>query len=122
MYTFEVFFTSSVGLHCIGRNTQNMNQKPEVGMGATYGIGSDCYPVTIIEVSPSGHQIKLQHDKFELTDRGAVSGTQVYDYAPNPDADVKVFTRRQDGEYREKGKNFGYLIVGKRKAHIDYDR
>jgi len=99
-----------------------MNQKPEVGMGCTYGIGSDAYPATIIEVSPSGHQIKLQHDKFERTDKNAVSGTQVYDYAPNPQAEVRVFTRRKGGEYREKGKNYGYLIVGKRKAHIDYDR
>jgi hypothetical protein len=32
---------------------------PEVGMGATGGAGSDCYPYTIVSVSKDGKKIEV---------------------------------------------------------------
>ena len=35
--------------------------KPEVGMGVTRGVGSDCYPFTIVEII-SSNRILVQQD------------------------------------------------------------
>lgn len=39
--------------------------EPEVGMGATTGAGSDCYPHTIIEVADDLSYIVIQSDNYE---------------------------------------------------------
>ncbi len=98
-------------------------EKPEVGMGCTIGIGSDSYAATVISISPSGHQLTVQHDKATRTDNNGMSGSQVYEYERDPNGSTMKFTLRKNGRYQGAGRNYCYyLVLGKRKAHIDYDR
>jgi hypothetical protein len=39
---------------------------PRVGVGASHGHGSDCYPFTIVAVSKTGHQITLRADNAKV--------------------------------------------------------
>lgn len=94
----------------------------EKGMGATVGIGSDCYPYTIVEVSPDYKTIKMQRDHYEPAAGYDYYGSQVYNYTPDPNASVEVWTKRNNGRYVRKGekKDSGYyLSIGVRKAYSD---
>jgi hypothetical protein len=58
----------------------------KVGDGATMNVGSDCYPYTVVEVSPSGKTIKIQMDNY----RG-VGGTYPdikFEYTKNPNGPI----------------------------------
>lgn len=93
-------------------------EKPKVGMGCTYGIGADAYPARIIEVSPSGHRIKIQMDRAVAVD-GAAMGQEVFDITRDTDGRIEEYTRRKNGNYKEKGYNVGNLTIGKRYARRD---
>jgi hypothetical protein len=68
--------------------------KPEVGMPATYCVGSDSYAMVIVDVTRTGHQVAAR-------------------YADSSYAAPKVFTRRKNGGYREKGsQTYGSLLLG----------
>ena len=85
---------------------------PTVGMAATYCIGSDSYAMTVVAVERNGQVIVLGSDE----DRGSV-------YIPatletrRPDQ-LKRATKRQDGRYRLKGKDFGNIVLGIRETHL----
>ena len=42
---------------------EGLKSKPKVGTGVTYGAGSDSYPGTVVEVSKTGHSIKVRGDR-----------------------------------------------------------
>ena len=78
------------------------------GTGATYRIGSDYYPMTVVWVSPTGHVVharpcETRHGRFflETTEK------------------PEVFTRRGDGAYRPKGCKYGRLNIGERRLDLD---
>ena len=92
---------------------------PEVGMGCTMGIGSDSYAGTIIEVSRTGHRVVVQCDKATRTDNNGMSGSQEYQYEPNPNGRTEVFTRRRNGRYLARGTTYHYLALGYRRQYQD---
>lgn len=83
---------------------------PQVGDGCHYGIGSDRYPFTVVEVSKSGHRVVVENDKA----RGGLYVVR------SGNLDAKVFTRRADGRYRPAGSKCGYLAPG-RESYMDPD-
>jgi len=90
-----------------------MSQLPKVGDGATYSIGSDSYPMTIIEVSKSGYKVTAQHDSAEMVEGSEYTNDAVYRYERNPSGSTLVFTNRKDGQYRAVGcSNYGRLTLG----------
>lgn len=98
---------------------------PEVGMGATYGIGSDCYPYTIVEVK-SRTTILVRADDYQRTDNNGYGGHQEYDYYPNPEAGLETVTLRKNGRWVKKGYSMnsgcGNVYIGYRRAYYDPHR
>jgi hypothetical protein len=78
----------------------------KVGQGATYGIGSDRYPHTVIEVV-NETRVVVQADNYRRIDNNGFSEDQTYEYAPNPLACRIIVTRRKDGAWRKQGDNSG---------------
>lgn len=94
--------------------------QPEVGMGATEGVGSDRYPFTIIEVrSPT--TIVVQRDNFTRTDKNGFSESQTYEYSPCPEATKVVVTKRKSGRWVRRGQkgHYGGFGIGHREAYQD---
>lgn len=99
---------------------------PKVGDGASVQMWSDRKAGTVIAVSPTGHEVTWQEDHAKRTDSNGMSECQDYDYSPNPDGIVRVFTRRKlpggGVGYVAKGqgrKDGSYLKPGRRAYH-DY--
>lgn len=85
--------------------TTSLATKPKVGDGATQSVGSDCYPFTIIEVSPSGKTLTLQRDDAHRIDRNGLSEDQRY-----------IYTRATSGALRTarwSEKRQRYLVDGR---------
>lgn len=87
---------------------------PVVGMGATYSIGSDMYPCTVIAVMRNGRTIRLSHDTIK--GRGKLF---VPNMNPVDECEVIVATLRSDGRYMERGTNYGFIRLGKRRNYHD---
>jgi len=88
--------------------------KPVVGMGATVYHWSDQTAATVVEVSPSGHRIRLRADRRRPTGNGG------FLYVEDPDGREYVATRRRDGVYRLKGaRGAGRVVLGLREHHTD---
>lgn len=94
-------------------------KKPEVGMGATRVMWSDREPMTIVEVSRTGHRIVLQYDEARRTDSNGMSECQSYEFTPNPNGGKVVATRRKDGSYRVRGGQ-ERILIGVRQKYYDY--
>jgi hypothetical protein len=93
-----------------------------VGQGGTVALWSDCYPVTVLEVSSSGKSIKVQEDGFRRTDSNGLSEDQRYVYHRVSTNPVRTFTLRKTGRYVEQGsdaKSGPKLAVGERRAYRD---
>jgi hypothetical protein len=80
------------------------NQTPEVGMGATYGYGSDSNPYTITWVSPSGKELHVTQDEVMVVN-GEWTGPQDYVTLSRTEEEAPhmVFTLRKDGKWLPKG-------------------
>ena len=94
---------------------------PEVGMPATYGIGSDCYPFEVVAMSPSGKTVTLR--ALNAIYVSGQDGTAEYRYEQYPaEAKVKemVVTYRRRGDcYRPKGTDSGYVHFGNARFYQD---
>jgi hypothetical protein len=81
--------------------TSSENRKvetPKVGDAATWSPYNDCYPCTVIDVSPSGKTVLVQEDHYFV-----VSGKWPdlkYSYTRNPEGRVHRVTLRRNGHYR----------------------
>lgn len=84
---------------------------PEVGMGGTFGYGADCYPVTIIAMTPSRKTLTVQRDDYEPGPghERIYGGRQEYVYSRNENGPTDIFTLRPDGFYKIKG---GKAVLG----------
>jgi hypothetical protein len=89
----------SVGQNC------RLRYQPQAGEGAHYGGNGDAYPVTVLEVSKSGHRVKVQRarHKIDPSDVGLKEGHRVATFTPNPEGEILTFTRRANGAYRIQG-------------------
>jgi len=94
---------------------------PKVGDGATLCVGSDCYPYTIIEVSPDGNYVVVQEDNHTPTADCNYFGNQSYTYSTNPRGGIREFTRRKDGRYHAIGQSMksSSLSIGARRYYQD---
>ena len=95
---------------------------PTVGMGATVGIGSDCYPYTIVSVSENLKTVIIQKDNYKPAKGYEYYGNQVYEFTPNETGSIEVWTLRNHGRYVRKGDKKGdgyYLTIGERRAYSD---
>lgn len=61
-----------------------------VGDGANYAFNGDAYPVTVVEVSPSGTRIVVRRDRT----------TKYGFFVVDPEGKKMMFTLRKDGAYR----------------------
>jgi hypothetical protein len=82
-------------------------QRPEAGKAATYNIGSDYYPYTIVAVSPSGHKVTVRADRIRRP------GLML----PAADEEVEYAHRTKTGVYRMK--RCGRLYIGVRHHELD---
>ena len=95
-------------------------QTPVVGDPATYSVGSDSYPATVVAVSKSGHRVTLQDDDWKVVSGSMVDGSAKYTYSPYPQGPTRVATRRADGSYRLVGwSSGGWVGFGRRVKHYD---
>lgn len=79
---------------------------PTVGMGVTMGAGSDCYPYTVVAVSPSKKSFTIQGDNHAPDEHHerVYGGHQSYSYSLNPNGSTLTARR---------GKN-GWVVNGRR--------
>ncbi len=100
-----------------------MNERiePEIGMGATYSLGSDKYPFTIVAVSPSKRTIFVTEDTAKLVSGTEQDGSAKYEYTARMDVPQEVFTLRKNGRYHRKGDSTkgGCMTVGHRRRYND---
>ena len=129
---FKLESPNEFGFHLWGcqKHAEEITQKehhiileiiPVVGMGATESVGSDSYPYTIIEVSPSEKTIVVQQDIAKPDVGHEYFGAQKYVYTPNVDANKRTYTLRKNGRWYQKGESMGYmpLCIGHRRYYSD---
>ena len=93
---------------------------PAVGMPAAFAIGSDVYPVTVIEISKSGRRIVVQSASATPAEGYSYESNQVHTFTPNPNGSKEVWSLRKDGKWRPKGcqANSGYrLYLGEYRSY-----
>jgi hypothetical protein len=95
----------------------------KVGDGATYGIGSDRYPFTVVEIK-SETTIIVTADNYRRIDKNGVSESQQYEYTPDPNGCRITVTRRKQGDdyvWRKQGdgKGGGVFAFHGRNAYQD---
>ena len=111
--------------------------QPEVGMGATYGIGGDRYPYTIVSVVPgkSGQpeKIVVRSNDYLATEKSEFYGRQEYTYTEREDAPTETWkwdaknarwrriTMNENGRMVWAGpaRGAGSLFIGERIARFD---
>ena len=95
--------------------------KPSVGMGVTNGIGSDCYPYTIVEVR-SEKQLVVKADDYQSVGGDGMSAAQEYIYGANTKNPAVVLTLRKNGAWKQKGelmRGGSNWHIGSRRAYRD---
>ena len=65
------------------RKVQDTSIDPEVGMGATGGFGSDCYPFTVVWVSADKKKIEVTHDTHTPAPGCDYYTNQIFNYTSN---------------------------------------
>lgn len=104
----------------MGRRRLKMSQI-NVGDGATFYVGSDRYPYTVVGVlSPKRLQVRRDFAK-RIDHNGAFSESQTWEYAPNDRAEVEVISLRKNGRWYNKGSSMrgGFFSIGTRSMYQD---
>jgi hypothetical protein len=87
--------------------------------GATLGVGSDCYPYTIL--TQTERKITAQRDNFRAAEGSDWYSNQKWDITPNPNATVETFTLRKNGKWSKVGDSMNgcHLCPGHRRVYQD---
>lgn len=85
------------------RGEKVLKSSPEVGMGVTECLVNDRYAWTVSEVL-SRARVRVQKDTARRVDKNGLSEHQRWEHTPNPEGETKVISLRQDGSWREQGK------------------
>jgi len=112
------------------------DRQPEVGIGGTITVGSDRYPVTICLLKGKTQCIVVE-DHWKVTEGSWRDGGVKLSFTPSDPVDalesgnfadvgitkpgprLRLYTRRKDGRWRERGGNYSTLTVGVRDAYQD---
>jgi hypothetical protein len=90
---------------------------PIIGMGVTFGYGSDRYPGTVTRVSDTGASFWFTRDGYKRTDKNGLSEMQQYEYTPDPEGvEHRASLSLTRGAYRRQG---AYIALGYRQAYMD---
>jgi hypothetical protein len=93
--------------------------EPKVGMGATIIMYSDRHAATIVRVS-TPRRIVIQEDKTALVGGSRMSESQEYTFEPNLKAELRTYTKRKDGVWRELADHTTTtLVIGDRDEYHD---
>jgi hypothetical protein len=87
-----------------------------IGDGAAYWIGTDAYPMTVRQVSPSGKTVCVSRDGFRAAKGNSYADAEKVGLHLPQDLPVdqwERFTLRRDGRYRPAGQKAGYLVKGR---------
>jgi hypothetical protein len=109
----SVLFISSNGTEPATTGAKTM-EAIEAGMKATYSVGSDQWPCTVIAVSKSGHKVTVQDDR--VTEWSEGKGAKI---EADPAGDIHVYTRRSTGRYRRAGWEHSSIWFGRHGAYRD---
>ncbi len=92
---------------------------PVVGMGATKGVGSDCYPYTVVSViSPT--KCVVVADLYRVVSGSEQNGSAEYEYAVDPNGYPITIRFNSKGVWKEVGHPTGSsYYVGNRRAYRD---
>ena len=102
------------------KNDGHINRAVRTGDAATVQIGSDRYACTVIWVSPSAHQIKLQRDKCKPTAPIAYTESQTYICVSDPDGEIeKAQIRGPKNEYYICGSGRQHVTIGVKHPYRD---
>jgi hypothetical protein len=101
-----------------------MTTEFKVGDAATYSVGSDRYPATVIDVQafksgPRAGRIRaitVQDDNAQVVSGNILDGSATYEYSRNTEGSIRTFTADKKGGF---GKPFFRLYVGKRERYYD---
>ena len=96
---------------------------PHVGQGATICYWSDRHAGTIISLSEDAKAVTWQRDKVKRIDTNGMSESQNYEYEPDTQGEIIVFTLRKNGRWIRKGqsmRNGTTLSIGHRSEYYDY--
>lgn len=92
---------------------------PEIGMGATIVIGTDCIPATIIFVSLNKKKILLQEDKCCRLDSNGMDENQSYSYESDSNGKTYfAYLRKNNLYYLSRAKQ--KIILNYRRRYYDY--
>jgi hypothetical protein len=80
-----------------------LNEQVEIGMGCSFGAGSDSYPATIVAIENNGKTIYVTNDSHTPKEGFDYYSNQVYDYSTNWDAPRTCYTLRKNNRYIRKG-------------------
>ena len=98
---------------------------PVVGMGASFGAGSDSYPATVVSVSKSGKKIGIQQDAVVVGGewKEGEYEADLYTTIPNTEALVEFYTLRDNGRWIRVGNpkhaHWASLSLGVRRYRQD---
>jgi hypothetical protein len=101
---------------------ENTITLPEVGMGVTISVGSDCYAGTITTVSEDKRRFTYTEDITKLIAGSCQSEHQEYSYTPDPTGDVQTarFSNKTNRFYGPGGYKHGRRVhVGHRRYYQD---
>lgn len=99
-----------------------LNEQVEIGMGCSFGAGSDSYPATIVKIENNGKTIYVTEDSATPKDGYEYYSNQTYDYQTNWDGEQICYTLRKNNRYVVKGQPMkhywcGIGVCGRRKYH-----
>lgn len=72
---------------------------PVIGMGASGGHGSDCYPYTIVSVSKDGKKIEVTRDEHKPAPGYDYYSNQVHTFTSNMDGAREMYRLRKNGRW-----------------------
>lgn len=105
-------------------SNQNQTQQPYVGMGVTYGIGSDCYPYSISRViSPKKVAIRPHiHRPDPDKPQGYEHNNWIINPYPIKDSTETIISLRKNGRWKRVGdsmKDPGGFFLGRMRFYQD---
>jgi hypothetical protein len=96
--------------------TLDTEYRPEVGDGATYYVGSDAFPATIVEVKKNG-RVVIREDKANLVKGDCAGGEQQWECTSNPEGELEICYKNSKGYWKILGSGRSVQLGIRRRYH-----